>query len=220
MYIKTSQWSTAQKHGNRALSLRCPHCRQQGALEVSSGNKDIDVGPQEDKGRIVVGHRRCPDPKCRQHIFVVYNGGNGKLVTTYPPERLDFDATDLPERVREALEEAVACHAAEAYTATGLMVRKALELMCEEREAEGATLYDRIEALRDKVVLPQELMDGLHDLRLLGNDAAHVTSRIYNQVGKEEVEVAMDVAKEVLKSVYQLSGLISRLRTLQRQDSD
>lgn len=141
------------------------------------------------------------------------------MLATYPAERLDFDASNLPDRVREALEEAVACHAAEAYSAAGMMVRKTLELLCEDRKAEGGTLYERIESLRDKVVIPQELLEGMHDLRLLGNDAAHVESRVYNQVGKEEVEIAMDVAKEVLKSVYQLSGLLDRLRGLKRQDS-
>lgn len=212
MYVKTQQWSPAA--GNRPLAMRCPHCRQQGALEADSQAKDQGVG-----SGFMVGHRRCPDPDCYQHIFVVFKNPNGELVATYPAERLDFDASNLPDRVREALEEAVACHAAEAYVAAGMMVRKTLELVCEDREAEGDTLYARIEALRDKVVIPQELLEGMHDLRLLGNDAAHVESRVYNQVGKEEVEIAMDVAKEVLKSVYQLSGLLDRLRGLKRHDS-
>jgi hypothetical protein len=74
----------------------------------------------------------------------------------------------------------------------------------------------RIKSLGTKVVLPQELLQGLDDLRLLGNDAAHIESEEYNQVGKEEVEVGIEFAKEVLKAVYQYSALLARLRALKK----
>jgi hypothetical protein len=64
-------------------------------------------------------------------------------------------------------------------------------------------------------VLPKDLLDGLDDLRLLGNDAAHFESNVYDKVGREEVEVAIEVTKEVLKGVYQMSALVKRLRGLQ-----
>lgn len=64
------------------------------------------------------------------------------------------------------------------------------------------------------MVIPTELLDGLDDLRLLGNDAAHIESQVFQQVGKEEVELAVEVAKEVVKAVYQLSALVDRLRQL------
>ena len=46
-----------------------------------------------------------------------------------------------------------------------------------------ATISERITALGTKVVLPTELLQGLDDLRLLGNDAAHIENRDYDQVG-------------------------------------
>jgi hypothetical protein len=64
-------------------------------------------------------------------------------------------------------------------------------------------------------VLPQELLDGLDDLRLLGNDAAHIESNVYESIGREEVEVGVEFAKEVLKATYQYSALLTRLRGLQ-----
>lgn len=44
-------------------------------------------------------------------------------------------------------------------------------------------------------MLPADLLNGLDDLRLLGNDAAHIESQEYNQVGKEEVEVGSRVSQ-------------------------
>jgi hypothetical protein len=63
-----------------------------------------------------------------------------------------------------------------------------------------------------KVILPHELLEGLDELRILGNDAAHVESREYVQIGSGEVQLGIDIAKEVLKGVYQYSSLLKRLR--------
>lgn len=83
-----------------------------------------------------------------------------------------------------------------------------------DRGATGANLKARIKALGTKVVLPKELLDGLDDLRLLGNDATHIESQEYDNVGREEVEVGIEFTKEVLKGVYQMSALLGRLRAL------
>jgi len=96
------------------------------------------------------------------------------------------------------------------------MVRKTLEEMCRDRQATGNNLKERIRALGTRVVLPRELLDGLDDLRLLGNDAAHIESQEFNQVGQEEVEIGIEFTKEVLKAVYQYVALLGRLRGLKR----
>jgi hypothetical protein len=121
--------------------------------------------------------------------------------------------------VLEALEEAITCHAQDCYVAAAMMVRKTLEEVCRDRGAEGNNLKARIAALSTKIVLPQALLEGLDALRLLGNDAAHVESRDYEQVGKEEVEIAIDVTKEILKATYQLESIVARLTQLQVQRS-
>ena len=69
---------------------------------------------------------------------------------------------------------------------------------------------------RQKDHSAKELLDGLDDLRLLGNDAAHIESREYDKVGKEEVEVGIEFVKEVLKAAYQYSALLDRLRGLRK----
>ncbi len=96
------------------------------------------------------------------------------------------------------------------------MVRKTLEELCLDRKATGNNLKERIGALGTKVVLPKELLDGLDDLRLLGNDAAHIESQEFNKVEQEEVEIGIEFAKEVLKAVYQYSALLTRLRALKK----
>jgi hypothetical protein len=66
---------------------------------------------------------------------------------------------------------------------------------------------------------PSYLVAGFDDLRLLGNEAAHIESTVYDKVGREEGEIGIEVAKEVLKGVYQVSELLGRLRNLQARQT-
>lgn len=134
----------------------------------------------------------------------------------FPAETIDFDATNIPAGVVASFEEAIKCHASQCFVAAAIMVRKTLEELCRDRQATGDNLKARIRALGAKVVLPQELLEGLDDLRLLGNDAAHIESQEYEKVGKEEVEVGIEFTKEVLKAVFQYSALLGRLRALKK----
>jgi hypothetical protein len=139
-----------------------------------------------------------------------------RILESYPPELLDFDSKDIPQAISQALGEAITCHAHRCYTAAAIMVRKTLEELCNDRGATGANLRDRIKSLGSAIIIPPELLVALDDLRLLGNDAAHIESQIYKQVGKEEVEIAIEFTKEVLKAVYQFSGLLQRLQSLKK----
>lgn len=112
--------------------------------------------------------------------------------------------------------EAIKCHASECYRAAALMVRRTLEEICLDRGATGNNLFNRIQALGGIVTLPKELLDSLHELRVLGNEAAHIEAKEYDQVGKEEVEVAIMLAKEILKSTYQYADLLGRLKALKK----
>lgn len=194
------------------LRMHCPSCHHLVRLLATVDADALLLG--DDEVQVSAGIRLCPNSECCQLLFVAYD--DNEIVVSYPPERIDFDATNLPDRILTTLEEAISCHAVKCYTAAGIMVRKTLEELCEDRQAEGPTLQKRIVALKDKVVIPDELLDGLDDLRLLGNDAAHIEAKTYQQVGREEVEISLEFTKEILKAVYQYSDLLSRLRSLRK----
>jgi uncharacterized protein DUF4145 len=110
------------------------------------------------------------------------------------------------------LKEAVACHAAGAYRAAAMMVRRLLEEICADNNAKGGDLHKRLEALKTLVVLPHALFDAMGELKALGNDAAHVEARAYDNIGREEAEDSIELAKEILKALYQLKALVGRLQ--------
>ncbi len=191
------------------VSVRCPACRQQGTFEPIGGIRDAAHGDMR------FGQRRCPNPACRAQLFVCIDQ-NYRVVVSYPAERIDFDSTDIPASVMAALEEAITCHANRCFVASAIMVRKCLEELCTERGATGGNLKERLKSLGNKVLLPNELINGLDDLRLLGNDAAHIESQAYQKVGQEEVEVGIMFTKEVLKAVYQYKTLLAKLQALKK----
>jgi len=206
MFIK-AEGASAVNGG--PVRLRCPSCHRLGTLDELPNTHDIflPIGA-------VAGFRRCPNPDCWILLFFVMQAG--KILVTYPVEQLDFDTTNIPHTVVAAMEEAISCHASSCFTAAAIMVRKTLEELCRDRGATGSNLKERIRDLGGKIVIPKELLEGLDDLRLLGNDAAHIESQEFNNVGKEEVEIGIEFAKEVLKAVYQYSSLLSRLRSLKK----
>ena len=94
------------------------------------------------------------------------------------------------------------------------MIRRALEEVCADRGATGANLQQRIEALRSKLTLPDELFQAMQHLRLLGNDAAHIEAKTYDSVGRQEVDAGIMLAREVIKAAYQYKGLLAKLQAL------
>jgi len=195
-------------HGHITASARCPHCGKEVVLE-SLGQYDFGVGNE-----IVCGQRRCPNPECKGHMFVAFQ--KGKLAISYPPVRIDFNSENIPQTVLSTFEESLNCHANGCFVASAIMVRRTLEEICADRGANGNNLKARLKNLGSKIVLPQELLEAMDELRLLGNEAAHLEAKDYENISNTELTVAIEFTKEILKSLYQYSSLLSKLRALKK----
>ncbi len=214
-------------HANpRPLNITCPHCGRAGSFSPIGGINDAQylkwVGSVENNRRqstvtMTMGLRRCPNPNCGA-LIAFADGGLGRpqdnLPWVAPPELIDFQTNGVPEKIVKALREAIASHSVASFNAAALMVRKTLELLCEDKGVKGGNLKERISNLGEHAVLPPKLLAAADHLRILGNDAAHVEAKVYEDVDKPHAEVAIDVAKEILKAVYQHDDLIERLMKL------
>jgi hypothetical protein len=195
--------------GCGSISLRCPGCRQIGTFEALPNVADIH------NGAVYFVQRRCPNPQCRTHVFCVLDSKQG-LVRSYPPERIDFDPKNIPAPIQKSFSEAIACRAEDLHVSAAIMIRRTLEELCNDKAATGQNLKAKIASLQDNVVLPKSLLAALDDLRLLGNDAAHIEAKTFDSIGNEELDVAIEITKEILKAVYQLDDLLGRLRALKK----
>lgn len=214
--------SASAINGNSIVNMRCPACGRLGAFHGLESGVDqrwaefpagpIPRGGQQALHNYTIGYRVCPNPSCRNVVFFVQD--KDLLVETFPPEVLDFDSSNLPPSIAASLEEAVKCHAAGCYRAAALMVRRVLEELCDDKKAAGSDLKKRLAALGGTITMPPELLAAADELRILGNDAAHIEARTYDKIGRDEVEVAVELAKELLKAVYQYGSLLEKLKKL------
>lgn len=210
MIFKVDSFNTG---GSQAVALRCPGCGRDSVFEHLAGIPDMGViHPQPFYWS---GQRRCPNPHCHTHVFLVFDS-QLKLSASYPAQRIDFDKAGLPPQILRSFEEALTCHAHQCYIGAAMLVRRTLEELCASQNATGDTLSDRLKDLQTKVVLPKALFDALDEIRLLGNDAARVEAKNYDNVGETEVRVGIALTKEILKSVYQLDALVGQLKALKK----
>ena len=183
---------------NTNVATRCPHCGHFGTfLQVSQG----DIAKMNGNNQIThfLGIRKCPNEKCQGHLFFI-SDANRNILLTSPSETIPFDKENIPNGVLKAFEEAIKCHSNNCFTASAIMIRKTLEEICQDRGAKGKNLNLRLNDLGNKILIPKELLDGMNDLRLLGNDAAHIEAKTFNEVGKDEIEISLEFTQEILKA--------------------
>lgn len=209
---RAPEW--VQTQGVQRASIRCPSCRHVGVLEAFGADVQISDG----QNGFRVGYRRCPKDGCHQFI-VVYFRTDGTIEEAYPRERLDLDTDGIPDAIVDCLEESLTCHAEGCYRAAAMMVRRSIEVLCDLNNAQGGNLKARVAALGTKVVIAKPLLEGMDHLRLLGNDAAHVNASDYEEIGAEELTLAIDVTKEIMKAVYQNAELVARLEALKSRSA-
>jgi hypothetical protein len=196
-------------HNPSPVSVRCPYCDQLGSFDTLPTVSDIS------NGQNAVGVRRCPNVQCKSAIFIVLRGLD-EVIEQFPAVPTSFDFTNIPDRIAESFRQALECKSHQLNVASAIMIRRTLEELCQDKGATGQNLKKRIESLQSNVVLPKALFDALDDLRLLGNDAAHVEASTFDKIGTAELDAAIDLTKEILKAVYQLESLLSKLRALRK----
>jgi hypothetical protein len=204
------------------IATRCPHCGHFGTFVSVIGNDVYTYHTEHNRGEVIdnyLGIRRCPNEKCHGHLFFIADNARNVQLTS-PSETIPFDKENIPNKVLTAFEEAIKCHSNSCFIASAIMIRKTLEEICIDRGATGANLYKRLQDLGGKILIPKELLSGMNELRLLGNDAAHIEAQTFSEIGKDEIEVSIEFAKEILKAVYQYDNLLQRLKNLKNKPND
>lgn len=211
------------KDGYSALTIRCPHCMNLGTFP-SLGARLWSYTKKAKNGGYAyfASIRICPNESCSGIILSVTGGtkiSGTQNVIIFPPETIDFDADSIPPNLLLTLKEAIDCHAAGADRAAAMMVRRLLEELCDASGANGKNLHDRLADLKGKITLPQALFDAMGELKALGNDAAHIQAKAFDNIGPEEAADSIELAKEILKALYQLDGLVKRLQARKKSSN-
>lgn len=200
------------------IAISCPHCSHNGTFE-QIGVNDITTFTDTIKGREIlnsIGLRKCPNKNCHGYLFYIGDNKTKSILLTYPSEAIPFNKDGIPVPILNAFTEAIKCHSGQCYIASAIMIRKTLEEVCFERGSKGDNLKKKLTDLGQKILIPRELIEGMDELRLLGNDAAHLEARVFNEIGDEEIRVSIYFTQEILKAVYQYENLLQKLRALKK----
>ncbi len=103
------------------------------------------------------------------------DGGQKDVLTertmVFPKEAPRELQQTAPIALRSLFAEASTCEKAGAFRAAGVMYRAAVEELVKDQSAQGKDLWAKIESLKGK--LSEELVQDLHEARMLGNDSIH-----------------------------------------------
>ena len=125
----------------------------------------------------------------------------------------------LPSQVEQAMREAYKARDSRSFTAAAIMTRKAIELALDHIGVEGGSLSQRINRARADGLIAASLADWAHEVRLIGNDAAHgVMLDPESAEHRAEVDQALSFAEMFLQYTITLPEEI-RLRR-KKKDGD
>jgi hypothetical protein len=139
-------------------------------------------------------------PKCSSPFLIMEQTSmwGAPPVCLYPPDEYILGHL-VPDHIKHAYKEAVACLKAGSYTATALMCRRALEGVCVQLGASEKSLAASLKKLEAKGIIDGTLAKWAHALRDFGNDAAHDFNVV---TSPQDAHDLLDFTQALLEQVY------------------
>ena len=170
-----------------------------------------DDGPPDEHGTL---YEVLSCPKCEQvtiragfwHDSMDPEDWHGKVI--YPSERQRIEG--LPPAVEKEFRaaEQVSLISANAYA---VLLGRVLDVVCDDRNAVGKTLHERLSDLATRHEIPKNLAEMAHKLRQLRNVGAHAD---LGALTDQEVPVLAALCRAVLEYVYSAPRLVARVEKL------
>jgi hypothetical protein len=190
-----------------AVNFTCPHCRaftqhvRQDAQQISFELKSF-VAPSGVRVSETAHHRimRCVGCSKDTYFLVRVDPANSSFETLhqYPLPMMAIDDR-LPENIRGAVLEAEKCLAIGAPNACGVMCRRAIHVLCADKNAVGKDLHEQLRDLKDRHEITPDLWVWSEELRVVGKHGAHPE---WEDVTIEDADYAMRFLGEILRYVY------------------
>lgn len=130
----------------------------------------------------------------------------------YFPERSRLHVKDknfkqLPDKLTTIYRETLHAFNNKLVVLCAMGIRGLLEGICANKNITGRNLKKRIENLAS--ILPQNIVNNLHGIRFIGNEAAHELSA----PNINELRLAIEICEDLLNFLYELDYKASRLNS-------
>jgi len=128
-----------------------------------------------------------------------------------PPDASSKPYPDVPNEIAATASEAHKCMVATgSYRAAVLLARAVIEATAKDKGITTGRLSRKIDAMHDARLIREDVRDGAHEVRYLGNDMAH--GDFIEPVLREDAELVLVLMDEVLEEVYQSPARVRRRR--------
>jgi hypothetical protein len=117
---------------------------------------------------------------------------------------------DSPPIVRRVYRETIEAYNSELSTLCAAGIRAIIETVCKDKGIIKNDLKEKIDALKENKIITQDFAEGLHENRLLGNDALHESTFF----GDTELKTAIELIETFIEMVYETRGKTSLLKRL------
>jgi len=139
------------------------------------------------------------------------DGNLAETVVVFPsptqrPLMDDYD--EMPWDIVGIYRETIAAFSASLNVLAAMGIRALVEAVCKERGCKPAKLHQRIDELVSLGVVPQHHADLLHEIRFVGNEAAHALGT----VRPKELSEAIDAVEAVLRGVYVVPAVTEEMK--------
>jgi len=124
-----------------------------------------------------------------------------KVETLYPFQGVKLFY--LPLLIQEAYEAALKARSIDA-NAYAMLLGRMLELVCENREAKGEKLHQKLKFLAEKGKIPSNLVSIANGIRELRNIGTHQT---LEGLSSDEIPILDDLSRAILEYIYVAPGL-------------
>ena len=147
------------------------------------------------------------------YVFDINNDYDSRPMVTYYPERTQVHIEaktfkKLPGRLTDIYREILRAYNGTLRVLCALGIRALLEGICADKGISGDNLKTKIDNMID-IPLPENIVQNLHSLRFIGNDAAHELEA----PSGDELKLAISICEDLLNYVYELDYKASQLAT-------
>ena len=190
-------------------SYQCPYCLVDTHGEIVS----TFVVPQ---GQFI----RLPSSEMQLHTLVLRCtrcGGIAMLLWPYGGEMttdrmmvpfpqvarrvLGSDDQFVPAAILEDLRQAELASQAGAIYGAGLLLRRACQYICRDKQCTGRNLQDEIDALAPQHIT-EDMANLAHSIRIVGNEIAHPDARTPSKIARKDISDCWEFVIELIKVIY------------------
>ncbi|HIP21918.1 MAG TPA: DUF4145 domain-containing protein [Candidatus Pacebacteria bacterium] len=181
----------------RYLSIYCPYCHRYTSVDPAPVKVD-------DYGERYVGAFWKKNSQeiwwmgvcnyCNNPVLIL--GRGDRIYPTPLPSPTD---KNIPEAIRNDLDEAKMCFSVSAWRGAAVMARRAIQSAAIEKGATKSRLVGQIEELKNKGLITVDLKEWADVVRWVGNDAAHPGN---DNVTRDDAEDILKLAEQFLHVLY------------------